>query len=217
MLNTLHIEKDRFYFGLSNIFKYGVLLPISLGFLAFSVAGFTGVLDDVPFMLSAIFGFIGGAFFIFLLFNALGLGPFKDFRSQPIWGADAQGVFIMTQEGRLSRYDWSRITKISIIDKITYRGDIDDMVIDDIYLYGLGGSSTPSKVTRRSVVIFHVDEMNAFETKIHRFISGRTSKDIRRIASSYSGSKPTEVTRLLKKYAPSDLEIERRQELKLNG
>lgn len=215
--NKLFIEHNRFYFGVSPLLKQVILVVAGLGFLTFGLAGFLGHISDVPVILSGVFSFFGVICVIALIADIFGLGFLKDYKTQPNWGADERGVFFMSTEGKISHYNWDRIHKIVITDAITYHGDIDDALIGETLILHASGYAKMKSVRRPKAILFHIDKMNEMEGRLAQKIYTNIVAKAKVIAVSYSGVKPTEMMRLLQKYMPSHLTVERAQELKLDG
>ncbi len=214
-LNKLYIEPDRFYVSMPWWIMYAMLVVIGILFCGVGIAGFSDIWNDMPRVLAGLFLFLGSLSLIGCFAQMLGIGIVKDYRGRLLWGADAHGIFLLSPEEKTSCYDWSRISRVVLAQTVYYQGDLDDSVVNQIYMGNLGGREIMGKVTRSNVILFYIDRMNEMETKAGKIFYSSIVSNTRVLASSYHSSS-TETIRILRKYAPSHLSIERKQDMSVN-
>lgn len=216
----LHEEPERFFLSYKSWFMPVVAFIGSVWIMGFGVffayKEYTeGVFGWSVYVLCSVFILFGLLLFSSLFCGANGRRG-KEFNGYLLWGAGKDGLFMLSPEVKLTSYDWSRVSKIVVIDKIKYPEN-SAQVIEGIWGLSDLATMTSGNVSQTSkVILFYVDRMNPLVNKITKKFHEPSMRYVKAISKSYKPLDTARVIHLLSKYAPKDIIIERKSELNLS-
>jgi hypothetical protein len=209
MLNAfkLIVDHDRFYVTTRLWFYYGLLGTVLAAMVSGSYALY--VHEDAEPILKYIFIACTAIGFLSILKDKNGKGGRKyGFKGKLNWGGNARGLFVKSLEGRVSEYDWSRVQKITIAEKITVPNSA---VVEGVYFSAAsyGQSAHSVSYTHQHRVIVYFDRINPSESKTGQLIHDKSAiRDATALPLYYGCTTTDEILELIKKYAPQSLDID---------
>jgi hypothetical protein len=201
----LIIEKDRFYITMRQWVYYGVMGTIMAAMLWASYALHHH--EEVepwlkyPFMVCTALGLVS------LFYDRNGKGGRKyGLRGKLVWGANARGLFLTALEERITEYDWARVKKIVVAEKMAVPNR---SVVKGIYFGSdIDGNHNGTYKCDKRVIIFF-DEINKSESRIGKLVHDNSAiRDATALPLTYGAAPTDDIVALLKKYAPKNIHID---------